>query len=177
MGRHDAPRMDRGRMRPIGRTARAGAVLALVAGAAGAGLAATGHAAESALVAGTPCTRAASACVDLEGQQAWLIDHGAVTRGPVPVSTGGEDEETPVGDFRVVWKHLDHISGESGVPMPFSVFFAPGGIAFHAGDIDSDSAGCVHLDDADAKAFYDALQVGDAVQVRDTAQAHQEDHP
>ena len=38
--------------------------------------------------------------------------------------------------------------------MPWSVFFADGGIAFHEGDPDTFSAGCVKLDEEDARAFF-----------------------
>lgn len=166
MGRHGGRGANRGWARPAGRAARAGAVLTLVVGTAAAGLAATGYAAESELVSGTPCTRAARACVDLDKDEAWLIRDGVVTHGPVPVSTGAEGEETPAGDFRVIWKEVDHMSREFDVSMPYSVFFAPGGIAFHAGDLDTDSAGCVHLARDEAKVFYDSLHVGDPVEVR-----------
>jgi len=124
-----------------------------------------GHAAEAALVPGTPCAPTAEACVDLYELEAWLIRDGVVTYGPVPISTGADGEETPAGVFRVDWKHADHISGESGVPMPFAVFFAPGGIAFHEGDVYGESAGCVRLGHEDARAFYNGLQVGDEVAV------------
>ena len=50
--------------------------------------------------------------------------------------------------------------------MPWSVFFAPGGIAFHEGRKDTPSAGCVRLSAADAKIFFDSLQIGDRVEVR-----------
>ncbi|MEU6700699.1 L,D-transpeptidase [Pseudonocardia sp. NPDC046786] len=50
-------------------------------------------------------------------------------------------------------------------PMPWSVFFADGGIAFHGGDRDRASAGCVKLVLNQARAFYADLQVGDQVQV------------
>jgi lipoprotein-anchoring transpeptidase ErfK/SrfK len=49
--------------------------------------------------------------------------------------------------------------------MPFSVFFADGGVAFHGGSVARASAGCVHLNDADAVAFYNTLELGDEVQV------------
>ena len=49
--------------------------------------------------------------------------------------------------------------------MPWSVFFADGGIAFHEGNPDTASAGCVKLDEEDAHAFFTYLQVGDAVQI------------
>ena len=124
------------------------------------------EAARTAGVAGTPCTVTADACVDLDRQQAWLLVDGAVVRGPVPISSGGPGRETPTGTFAVEWKHIDHVSGEFGTPMPYSVFFAPGGIAFHEGPVDHPSAGCVRLPATDAPAFFDALDVGDEVQVR-----------
>ncbi|GAA3228386.1 L,D-transpeptidase [Pseudonocardia petroleophila] len=120
----------------------------------------------AAVVPGTPCTATAEACVDLGRQQAWLLTGGRVVRGPVPISSGGPGRETPTGTFGVEWKHIDHVSGEFGTPMPYSVFFAPGGIAFHEGPIDHPSAGCIRLPAADAPPFFDTLQVGDEVQVR-----------
>jgi lipoprotein-anchoring transpeptidase ErfK/SrfK len=119
-----------------------------------------------ALVPGTPCTVTAKACVDLAANKAWLIDDGAVTTGPVGISHGGQGKETPTGTFQVQWKDKDHKSAEfNNAPMPYSVFFAPGGIAFHEGNPKNPSAGCVHLSHDDAVTFYDALEVGDEVQV------------
>ncbi len=124
------------------------------------------------LVKGTPCTAAARACVDIKGQKAWLIDKdGNISRGPMKITTGGPGQETPVGTFKVQWKDRNHKSAESldpkGQPaaMPYSVFFAEGGVAFHGGSLRRESAGCVHLGDADAIAFFDTLQLGDQVQV------------
>jgi hypothetical protein len=53
-----------------------------------------------------------------------------------------------------------------GAPMPFAVFFAEGGIAFHEGSLDRPSAGCVRLGREDAVEFFDFLDVDDPVQVR-----------
>jgi lipoprotein-anchoring transpeptidase ErfK/SrfK len=50
--------------------------------------------------------------------------------------------------------------------MPYSVFFAAGGIAFHEGRQDTNSAGCVKLVREDAREFFEYLQVGDQVQIR-----------
>jgi lipoprotein-anchoring transpeptidase ErfK/SrfK len=123
--------------------------------------------ADDAIVEGTPCTEDARACVDLAGKRAWLIEDGRVVRGPVPASVGAPRRETPRGDFRVEWKNTRHRSTEhDGAVMPFAVFFAEGGIAFHEGSLDSPSAGCVRLGHEDAVEFYDVLQVDDPVQVR-----------
>ncbi len=125
-----------------------------------------GHAAQPALVQGTPCTDTARACVELAHNRAWLIHDGRVARGPVAISHGGRGQETPTGTFQVEWKDATHRSSEfNNAPMPWSVFFAPGGIAFHEGNPRNPSAGCVHLTAADAKAWYDDLEVGDEVQV------------
>ena len=124
------------------------------------------------LVPGTPCSISARSCVDLDSQRAWLIDNGKVVRGPVRIASGGAGKETPVGhSFRVFLKDKDHTSQEfklaSGAPapMPWSVFFADGGIAFHSGNPARASAGCIHLSPIDAQAWFNFLQVGDQVQV------------
>lgn len=124
------------------------------------------------MVAGTPCTATAKACVDLESQRAWLLDNGKIVRGPVPISSGGKGQETPIGhSLRVYRKEKDHKSQESRLPngqpasMPYAVFFEDGGIAFHGGDPRRASAGCIHLRPNDAKAWFDYLQIGDQVQV------------
>ncbi len=98
--------------------------------------------------------------------QAWLIHEGHVTRGPVGISHGGQGKETPTGTFHVQWKDKDHKSAEfNNAAMPYSVFFADGGIAFHQGNPKNPSAGCVHLAQADAEAWFNDLEVGDEVQV------------
>ena len=118
------------------------------------------------IVAGTPCSDTARACVDLVGLRAWLLRDGQVVRGPLPISIGGAGTATPTGTFSVEWKNKDHRSAEfNNAPMPFAVFFAPGGIAFHQGSLQTTSAGCIRLGRDDAAAFYDDLQVGDQVQV------------
>ncbi|MGD9989011.1 L,D-transpeptidase [Pseudonocardia sp.] len=170
MGEHSTRRAPR-----LRGPARAGALVGavvLVAGAAVDVLAGTASAADhggghgGATVAGTPCTVTARACVDLAADKAWLIADGTVTTGPVGISHGGQGKETPTGTFDVQWKDKNHRSAEfDDAPMPYSVFFAPGGIAFHEGNPKNPSAGCVHLAHDDAVTFYGALEVGDEVQV------------
>lgn len=116
-------------------------------------------------VAGTPCTATARACVDLATRTAWLLDGDKVVRGPVAMQHGGSEYPTPTGTFTVQWKAEQYTSREFGTPMPYSVFFAPGGVAFHEGRQDTPSAGCVKLVMDDAKAWFSYLQVGDEVQV------------
>jgi hypothetical protein len=127
----------------------------------------TAHAAEDTPVAGTPCTEEARACVDLAKHQAWLLDEGTIVRGPVPISSGSPAKPTPRGDFAVQWKNINHRSAEfDNAPMPFAVFFADGGIAFHEGNVGRPSAGCVRLRRDDASAFYNYLEIDDPVQIR-----------
>lgn len=114
----------------------------------------------------TPCPVSARACVDLDGRRAWLQDGGKTSYGPVYISSGapGPDTATPRGSFHVVRKVRDEISHEfNDAPMPYSVYFTNSGHAFHQGDPNVDSAGCIHLSGADAVTFFDSLQVGDEV--------------
>lgn len=118
------------------------------------------------LVSGTPCTKSARACVDLNANKAWLIENEKVLRGPVRIAHGGPGYETPRGTFAVQWKNKDHRSMEfDNAPMPFAVFFTDGGVAFHQGDLGSNSHGCVRLARDDAEAFFNFLKVDDQVQV------------
>ena len=112
-----------------------------------------------------PCLPTVRACVELAANTAWLLDNGKVVRGPVPITHGDTETPTPRGNFTVQWKAETYTSREYLVQMPWSVFFADGGIAFHEGNPATFSAGCVKLDAEDARAFFDFLQVGDAVQI------------
>jgi L,D-transpeptidase catalytic domain len=112
-----------------------------------------------------PCLPTARACVDLDARVAWLVDMGRPVRGPVPIMSGDVESPTPRGAFTVQWKAAEYTSREFLVQMPWSVFFADGGIAFHQGDPTTFSAGCVKLGPDDAQAFFTFLQVGDAVQI------------
>lgn len=116
-------------------------------------------------VPGTHCSTQAQACLSLSHSRAVLIKNGKVVYGPVPITTGKPGEETPLGMHHVQWKDIDHRSKQfNNAPMNYSVFFT-NGIAFHEGDLNEQSNGCVHLSTAAAKKFYETLDVGDAVQV------------
>ena len=170
MGKHGCRPRHEGLSRPGWPALAASAVL--VAGLATGGVAAAAPGDPNATVVaadavpGTPCSTAAEACVDLAGHTAWLIRDGQVIRGPVPFADGDVDDPTPRGSFRVEWKAERWTSREYGTPMPWSVFFAPGGIAFHEGGQDTPSAGCVKLGPDDAHEWFDYLQVGADVEVR-----------
>lgn len=184
----------RGRMGPRGLRAAVAAVVVLVAGVVLAGVASaapplagtplgsvTGSLPDTSLLPADPdefardqgvpvpelppCLPTVRACVELAANTAWLLDNGKVVRGPVPITHGDTETPTPRGNFKVQWKAETYTSREYLVQMPWSVFFADGGIAFHEGNPATFSAGCVKLEAEDARAFFDFLQVGDAVQI------------
>ena len=126
------------------------------------GLAAAGSSALS-TAARRACPPPASACVDLADRLTWLQSGGSIVFGPVRMEPGpaGTPHATPRGVFHVEWKAgADFQSNLYGEPMPYAVFFGPGGIAFHGGSLVRPSHGCVHLVIGDAQYYNDHLQVG-----------------
>jgi hypothetical protein len=114
------------------------------------------------------CPQPATACVDLTRHLTWLQSGGRVSFGPVRMEPGppGTAHATPRGTFQVSWKAGPHyISTIYGDPMPWAVFFAPGGIAFHGGSLTVPSHGCVHLTVANAHYYNEHLPVGAQVVV------------
>ena len=125
------------------------------------------HVARTSASPGLPsgCSPRAEACVSTGQRLAWLQHEGRLAFGPVRITIGTPSQPTPRGAFHVVWKDEEHTSTLYGVDMPYSVFFAAGGIAFHQGPLDQPSHGCVHLTAVAASAFFAALQPGDRVEV------------
>jgi lipoprotein-anchoring transpeptidase ErfK/SrfK len=114
------------------------------------------------------CPPRATACVDLARHLTWLQHDGTVTFGPVRMEPGRPRSRhaTPRGTFQVSWKAgPTYISTIYGDPMPWAVFFAPGGIAFHGGSLTTPSHGCVHLTVANAHYYNEHLPVGAEVVV------------
>ena len=114
------------------------------------------------------CPAAATACVDLKNHLTWLQSDGHITYGPVSMEPGppGTRQATPRGTFHVQWRAgANYISTEYHVPIPYAVFFAPGGVAFHGGSLDTPSHGCVHLDIGSARYYHDHLPTGAEVVV------------
>jgi lipoprotein-anchoring transpeptidase ErfK/SrfK len=106
--------------------------------------------------------------VDLSARLTWLQSDGSITYGPVRMEPGppGTPHKTPRGTFHVEWKAgADFVSTLYHEPMPYAVFFAPGGIAFHGGSLNRASHGCVHLDIGSARYYHDHLPVGAEVVV------------
>ena len=114
------------------------------------------------------CPAAATACVDLNDHLTWLQSDGHITYGPVSMEPGppGTRQATPRGTFHVQWRAgANYISTEYHVPIPYAVFFAPGGVAFHGGSLATPSHGCVHLDIGSARYYHDHLPTGAEVVV------------
>jgi lipoprotein-anchoring transpeptidase ErfK/SrfK len=114
------------------------------------------------------CPAAATACVDLIRHITWLQSAGNVIFGPVRAEPGppGSAHATPRGTFQVSWKAgPGFISNIYHDPMPWAVFFAVGGIAFHGGSLTTPSHGCVHLTTENAHYYNQHLPVGAEVVV------------
>jgi hypothetical protein len=115
------------------------------------------------------CPAGAIACVDLTRHITWLQSGGRVSFGPVrmePGKPGSGPHATPTGTFQVQWKAGPNlVSNIYNEPMPWAVFFAPGGVAFHAGSLTQWSHGCVHLTLADAHYYNEHLPIGAEVVV------------
>ena len=114
------------------------------------------------------CPAAATACVDLIRHITWLQSAGNVIFGPVRAEPGppGSAHATPRGTFQVSWKAgPGFISNIYHDPMPWAVFFAAGGIAFHGGSLTTPSHGCVHLTTQNAHYYNEHLPVGAEVVV------------
>jgi hypothetical protein len=114
------------------------------------------------------CPATATACVDLTRHITWLQSGRQVTFGPVQAEPGppGSRHATPRGTFQVSWKAgPNYVSNIYNEPMPWAVFFAPGGIAFHGGSLTNPSHGCVHLTTANAHYYNEHLPIGAEVVV------------
>lgn len=112
------------------------------------------------------CPPVARACVDLDGERAWLQADGVVTYGAVPIGQGGLGYETPRSSFHVSRKVIDDVSYAFDLaPMPYAVYFTNVGHAFHEGDPAGDSHGCVRLAPGDAEVYFNTLQVGDMIHI------------
>ena len=111
------------------------------------------------------CTVYNGACLEKHSNRAWLVFNGKTSYGPVPISHGKPGYETPVGTFSVLRKVKNDWSVPYNGPMPNAVYFTTSGIAFHQGDTNVQSHGCIRLQPAASLVFYDNLAIGEKVQV------------
>jgi len=110
------------------------------------------------------CTVHNGACLEKHTNKAWLVYNGKTSYGPVPISHGKPGYETPVGTFSVLRKVKNDWSVPYNGPMPNAVYFTSNGIAFHQGDTNVQSHGCIRLAADASLVFYDNLMIGEKVQ-------------
>ncbi len=127
---------------------------------------------------GDTSSPAATAVVYLGSQQMELLDAAGNVTHRFPISSG-RDGLTPVGNFKVQSKSELAYSATNypNITMNWMTRFN-GGIGFHGIPVENGeqldtplgeapvSAGCVRMDDADAKVVYDLLPLGADVLVR-----------
>ncbi|SFR26952.1 L,D-transpeptidase catalytic domain [Lentzea waywayandensis] len=111
------------------------------------------------------CSVHNGACVQKHTNLAWLVTNGVTSYGPVRISHGKPGFGTPVGNFPVLRKVKNDWSVPYNGPMPNAVYFTTDGIAFHQGDLNSQSHGCVRLTWEASEVFYNNLFPGERVQV------------
>lgn len=111
------------------------------------------------------CSVHNGACVQKHTNLAWLVSNGVTSYGPVRISHGKPGFSTPVGNFPVLRKVKNDWSVPYNGPMPNAVYFTTDGIAFHQGDLNSQTHGCVRLTWNDSEVFYNNLFPGERVQV------------
>ncbi len=101
--------------------------------------------------------------VDLPNHTINISDDGQSVRVIDDFSTGRQGHLTPLianGEIDSARRYRMHYSSlyndRNGRPaaMPYALFFS-GGCAFHAGDPDLESHGCIHLSMADAEWLFD----------------------
>ncbi|WP_394613867.1 L,D-transpeptidase [Lentzea sp. JNUCC 0626] len=113
----------------------------------------------------TPCTISDGACIQLSTNQTWVVRGDKIVYGPKPITHGRKGFETPLGNFPVLRKVKDEWSRPYNAPMPWSTYFTESGIAFHEGELDVPSHGCIHLDPQAAQYYFTNLSIGETVQV------------
>src|SRR5688572_16510978 len=107
------------------------------------------------------CTVHNGACVSKSMNRAWLVTNGVTSYGPIQISHGKPGHETQVGMFSVLRKVKNDWSVPYNGPMPNAVYFTHDGVAFHQGDLNAQSHGCVRLTWESSQVFYDNLLVGE----------------
>lgn len=76
-------------------------------------------------------TKGRSALISISDMRIYMMFNGSVQMS-TKIRTGQPGFATPLGSFAVQYKVKDEVSREYGnAPMPYSVYFAAGGIAIH----------------------------------------------
>ena len=108
--------------------------------------------------------------VSIPDQKAYVYRGGTLIAVST-VSTGRPGHETPVGEFEILQKNVDHRSNlYNDAPMPFMQRLTWDGIALHAGHNPGSPAshGCIRLPKAFARDLYALTDLGGLVSVTDS---------
>ncbi len=121
------------------------------------------------IMRGNTPPRGVRICADLRNQKLWLSKNGVRTYTAERMRSGdprlSQSEPTKVGNHRVYYKDIDHISSIFGSPMPYSMFFY-GGQAIHESTFSTPgSHGCINVTHNDAKKLWNNSPVGTPVSV------------
>jgi lipoprotein-anchoring transpeptidase ErfK/SrfK len=102
-----------------------------------------------------------SIVVSLAKHEISVLENGAVVKTITQFSTGRQGHLTPLINSgkidpgrreRIHYSHTYKDSHGKPAAMPFALFFNDGsGCAFHAGDANVESHGCIHLSSPDAE--------------------------
>lgn len=114
---------------------------------------------------------AVSVLISLPDQRAYVF-RGEKMIAASAVSTGRDDNPTPLGRFTILQKKAMHRSNlYDDAPMPYMQRLTWDGVALHAGRNPGFPAshGCVRLPAAFAKKLFDATALGATVEVTDEA--------
>lgn len=106
--------------------------------------------------------------VDLD-KQLLSVFRGGHEIGTAVILYGASSVPTPTGKFPVLAKLRDHRSATYDAPMPYTLRLTADGVSIHASEVRWGYAthGCIGVPAAFAAKLFDAVKVGDEVQVVD----------
>src|SRR6476659_7409582 len=104
--------------------------------------------------------------VDLDAQLLSVF-RGGHEIGTAVILYGADGVETPTGKFPILAKLKDHRSATYDAPMPYTLRLTADGVSIHASDVRWGYAthGCIGVPAAFAAKLFDAVKLGDEVQV------------
>ena len=104
--------------------------------------------------------------VDLRRQMISAFRNGHEI-GTAVIVYGAEDSSSPEGRFQVLNKVRDYHSRLYDAPMPYSLFITTDGVALHGSPMSARRAshGCIGLPEKFAETLFDAVEVGDFVEI------------
>ena len=104
--------------------------------------------------------------VDLDSQLLSVF-RGGHEIGTAVILYGANSVPTPTGKFPVLAKLKDHRSATYDAPMPYTLRLTADGVSIHASEVRWGYAthGCIGVPAAFAAKLFDAIKVGDEVQI------------